>query len=79
MAPSSPPPTLKPGQRLVRAWRGQTHSVIVVEGAFEYQDQRYRSLSEIACQITGDPNYDACASLAPRWAEVSTRIAISDA
>lgn len=48
-----PPPTLEPGQRLVRAWRGQTHSVIVLEGAFEYQDRRYRSLSEIARQITG--------------------------
>jgi hypothetical protein len=47
------PPTLQPGQRLVREWRGRTHSVLVVEGGFEYQDQRYRSLSEVARQITG--------------------------
>jgi len=46
-------PTLKPGVRLVRAWRGQTHSVMVLEDAFEYQNQRYRSLTEIARQITG--------------------------
>ena len=46
-------PTLKPGVRLVREWRGQTHSVIVLEDAFEYQNQRYRSLTKIARQITG--------------------------
>jgi hypothetical protein len=27
------PPTLKPGMRLVREWRGQMHSVVVVEDA----------------------------------------------
>ncbi len=47
------PLTLQSGQRLVREWRGQTHSVLVVEAGFEYRDQRYRSLSEIARQITG--------------------------
>jgi Protein of unknown function (DUF2924) len=46
-------PILKPGQRLVREWRGQTHSVLVLENGFEYQDRRYRTLSEIARQITG--------------------------
>jgi DUF2924 family protein len=46
-------PILKPGQRLVREWRGQTHSVLVLEDGFEYQDRRYRTLSEIARQITG--------------------------
>ena len=46
-------PILKPGQRLVREWRGQTHSVLVLQDGFEYQDRRYRTLSEIARQITG--------------------------
>jgi hypothetical protein len=45
--------TLKPGVRLVRGWRGQTHSVLVLEDGFEYLGQRYRSLTEIAGRITG--------------------------
>lgn len=47
------PPTLKPGVRLVRQWRGQTHSVVVRENGFEYQDRHWRSLTEIARHITG--------------------------
>ena len=47
------PPTLKPGMRLVREWRGQMHSVLVLENGFEYHDHRYRSLTEIARHITG--------------------------
>ncbi len=47
------PPALSPGVRLVREWRGQTHSVAVREDGFEYQGQRYRSLTEIAHHITG--------------------------
>jgi hypothetical protein len=46
-------PTLEPGARLMRDWRGQTHSVLVLVDGFEYQGQRYRSLTEIARQITG--------------------------
>jgi hypothetical protein len=46
-------PTLKPGVRLVREWRGRAHSVLVLEDGFEYQGQRHRSLTEIARQITG--------------------------
>ena len=46
-------PTIKPGVRLVRDWRGQAHSVLVLEDGFEYQGQRYRSLTEIARRITG--------------------------
>jgi hypothetical protein len=38
---------------LVRQWRGRTYSVLVREDGFEYQGQRYRSLSVIAEQITG--------------------------
>jgi hypothetical protein len=46
-------PTLKPGARLVREWRGRVHSVTVTEVGFEYAGQRYRSLSQIARTITG--------------------------
>ena len=43
---------LKPGARLVREWRGQSHTVIVVEDGFEWQGKRWRSLSAIAREIT---------------------------
>ncbi len=44
---------LKPGVRLVREWRGQTHTVAVLEDGFEWQGKRWRSLSVIAREITG--------------------------
>ena len=43
----------KTGTTLVRQWRGRTHKVLVCEGGFEYEGQRYRSLSVIAKRITG--------------------------
>jgi hypothetical protein len=43
----------KTGATLVRQWGGHTHSVIVRENGFEYQGQRYRSLTVIAERITG--------------------------
>ncbi len=43
----------KPGARLVREWAGKTHTVIVLEDGFEYDDERYPSLSKIAARITG--------------------------
>jgi hypothetical protein len=48
-----PPPTLKPGTRLVREWRGRTYGVIVVEDGFDYDGERFRSLTEITRRITG--------------------------
>jgi DUF2924 family protein len=45
--------SLKTGATLVRQWRGHTHTVLVREDGFEYQGQRYRSLTVIAEQITG--------------------------
>lgn len=45
-------PALKPGSRLLREWHGRTHSVIALEGGFDY-GERYRSLSEIARRIIG--------------------------
>ena len=46
-------PALEPGARLVREWNGVTHTVNVIDDGFEWQDQRYGSLSEIARLITG--------------------------
>ena len=46
-------PALEPGARLVREWNGVTHTVDVIDDGFEWQDQRYGSLSEIARLITG--------------------------
>jgi hypothetical protein len=43
----------KTGTRLVRQWRGNAHTVLVCEDGFEYEGQRYRSLTVIAEQITG--------------------------
>lgn len=50
-----PVPTLRPGTRLLREWRGATHEVRVVSNGFEYAGQTYRSLSRIARTITGTP------------------------
>ena len=44
---------LKSGTSLVRQWRGHTHTVLVREDGFEYDGQRYRSLTVIAERITG--------------------------
>jgi hypothetical protein len=44
---------LKTGATLVRQWRGHTHTVLVRDDGFEYDGQRYRSLTVIAERITG--------------------------
>ncbi len=44
---------LKPGTVLVRGWRGQTHTVVVRDGGFDYGGRLHRSLSTIAREITG--------------------------
>ena len=43
----------KPGTRLVRVWKGETHEVTILEGDFEWHGQRFDSLSKIAREITG--------------------------
>ena len=43
---------LKPGTRLVREWHGEVHEVLVLENGFEWHGKPYRSLSQIACEIT---------------------------
>src|ERR1700686_1876197 len=44
---------LRPGTKLVREWHGRTHTVMVAEDGFEFDGQRYRSLTRIAALITG--------------------------
>ena len=48
-----PAVVLKTGTTLIRQWRGRTHAVLVRDGGFEYDGERYRSLSVIAKRITG--------------------------
>lgn len=44
---------LKPGAKLIREWRGETHTVIVREDGFEWRGRHWRSLSVIAREISG--------------------------
>ena len=44
---------LKPGTMLTREWRGVFHRVGVMDDGFEYDGQRYSSLSKIAYRIAG--------------------------
>ena len=48
-----PAVALSPGTRLIRAWAGQTIAVEVTEAGFVWNDRTYRSLSEIAREVTG--------------------------
>jgi hypothetical protein len=50
---SDPDPHVRPGARLVREWRGRTHTVVVTEEGFEFAGKTYSSLSKIAQAITG--------------------------
>ena len=44
---------LTPGARLVREWNGQTITVEVREDGFWWNDRLWRSLSEVAGEVTG--------------------------
>jgi hypothetical protein len=44
---------LKPGTRLVREWRGVTHTLLIHTDGIEWRGRRYRSLSVVARTITG--------------------------
>jgi DUF2924 family protein len=50
---AAPSVTLKPGTKLVREWHGRAHTVSVLDDGFEYQGERYPSLTRIARRITG--------------------------
>jgi Protein of unknown function (DUF2924) len=41
------------GTKLLREWRGVMHEVTVIDGGYEHQGRRYRSLSAVARAITG--------------------------
>jgi Protein of unknown function (DUF2924) len=41
------------GTKLIREWQGVAHEVMVIEGGFEHQGRRYRSLSAVARAIAG--------------------------
>ena len=45
--------SVKHGTWLSRTWHGEVHEVVVLEGAYEYRGDRYRSLTAIAKHITG--------------------------
>jgi hypothetical protein len=49
----APAPLLKPGTRLLREWGPKTHTVVVLDDGFEYDGERYQSLTQIARRITG--------------------------
>ena len=49
----TPDTSLRPGTRLVREWRGRTHTVAVTENGFEYAGKAFPSLTKIAHVITG--------------------------
>ena len=49
----APSRTVQPGALLVREWRGINHQVSVLEKGFFFRGKRYRSLSEVAREITG--------------------------
>jgi len=45
--------SLRPGTKLAREWHQKVHTVSVLDDGFEYQGERYSSLSRIARRITG--------------------------
>ena len=52
-AKPTPSVSLRPGTRLVREWRGITHSALIHADGIEWRGQRYSSLSVVARKITG--------------------------
>jgi hypothetical protein len=50
---TAPAAVAQPGTVLMREWHGVTHEVRVLDRAVLYRRKRYRSLTEIAKQITG--------------------------
>jgi len=50
---TSPNVSYKAGTRLIREWRGISHEVLIEVNHFVWQQRKYKSLSEIAREITG--------------------------
>lgn len=79
---------IRPGSRLVREWRGRTHTVTVTDQGFEYDGKSYGSLTPIAKMITGAHwsgprffglNKRQSAATSTSRASESTRLAFGDA
>lgn len=49
----SPKIEIKAGTKLIREYQGKRHEVTALEKDFEYQGEKYKSLSSIANEITG--------------------------
>ena len=47
------PVSLKPGTRLIREWRGTTHTVLIHANGVEWRGEHYPSLTVVARKITG--------------------------
>jgi hypothetical protein len=47
------PRRIKPGSELVRTWNRRTYRVVVLQNGFAHEGRTYKSLSEIASEITG--------------------------
>ena len=45
--------SFKPGTKLIRAWKGKVHEVVIAGDTYIWAGQHYRSLSRIARAITG--------------------------
>jgi hypothetical protein len=45
--------SFRAGTRLVREWKGKVHEVLITADGYEYLGETYKSLSPIACRITG--------------------------
>jgi hypothetical protein len=43
---------VRPGTRLIREWRGRTHTVLVLDDGFAFEGKTYSSLTRIAHLIT---------------------------
>ena len=75
-ASGTPPRPISPlprtGTVLVREWQGTTHHVTVLDDGFLWNGQTHRSLSGIACAITGT-NWNGPRFFAMREASSKTR------
>jgi len=47
------PRRFRSGTRIVREWKGKVHEVTITDDGFEYEGDIFKSLSPIACRITG--------------------------
>ena len=54
------------GTKLLREWRGVTHEVTVVDGGYEHQGKRYRSLSAVARASPAPSGQARCSSACAR-------------